>query len=89
MAYKDMIMSTQIDSNIEINHGNPGRPRSIPPNLIPRIIQWYKGGLGYRAISRELEDEGVFVTYSTVRRVVKIQISEKRAENMASSVTVS
>lgn len=56
----------------------PGRPRAIPVNLIPEIMSWYRNGLGYRAITSELEQEGILVTFSTVRRVVKAQMQRER-----------
>jgi transposase-like protein len=58
-------MSTQV------NVRRPGRPRSIPANMIPEVISLYRGGLGYRAIARELTKGGVSVDWSTVRRVIK------------------
>ena len=48
-----------------------GRPRAIPEALIPKVISLYQQGLGYRAIARELRQEGISVDWSTVRRVVK------------------
>jgi len=35
------------------------------------VISLYRGGLGYRAIARELTKGGVSVDWSTVRRVIK------------------
>lgn len=49
----------------------PGRPRAIPEALIPKIISLYQQGLGYRAIARELRQEGVSADWSTVRRIIK------------------
>ena len=49
----------------------PGRPRAIPPALIPIIISMYESGLGYRGITRELEKRDVFVDWTTVRRAIK------------------
>lgn len=37
----------------------PCRPRSIPPDLVPKILHLYDMGLGYRAIARELRGEGL------------------------------
>jgi hypothetical protein len=60
----------------------PGRPRAIPPELIPKITHLYDMGLGYRAIARELREEGLSVDWSTVRRLVKTiidgRVEEKR-----------
>lgn len=49
----------------------PGRPRAIPEALIPRVLSLYQGGLGYRAIARELTRDGVSVDYCSVRRLIK------------------
>lgn len=49
----------------------PGRPRAIPETLIPKVLSLYEGGLGYRAIARELREEGISVDWSTIRRIVK------------------
>ena len=49
----------------------PGRPRAIPEALIPKVLSLYHEGLGYRAMARELRQEGISVDWSTVRRVVK------------------
>ena len=49
----------------------PGRPRAIGDNLIPKVVSLYQNGLGYRAIARELAKEGIWVDWSTVRRVIK------------------
>ena len=57
--------------NPEIVERKPGRPRVIPERLIPKVLSLYRQGLGYRAIARELRQEGISVDWSTVRRVVK------------------
>ncbi len=49
----------------------PGRPRAIPEALIPKVISLYQQGLGYRAVARELREEGISVDWSTIRRIVK------------------
>ena len=49
----------------------PGRPRAIPETLIPKVLSLYEEGLGYRAVARELREEGVSVNWSTIRRIVK------------------
>ena len=55
----------------------PGRPRAIPPDMVPKIIRLYDMGLGYRAIARELRGEGLSVDWSTVRRLVKTTMAAK------------
>jgi hypothetical protein len=54
----------------------PGRPRAIPEALIPKVLSLYQQGLGYRAIARELREDGLSADWSTVRRVIKGQKSE-------------
>jgi len=54
----------------------PGRPRAIPERLIPKVLSLYQQGLGYRAIARELREDGLSADWSTVRRVIKRQKSE-------------
>jgi transposase-like protein len=49
----------------------PGRPKAIPEALIPKVLLLYEEGLGYRAVARELREEGVSVNWSTIRRIVK------------------
>lgn len=57
----------------------PGRPRAIPEDSIPRVLSLYEAGFGYRAITRELEREGILVVFSTVRRVIKAQEMPREA----------
>jgi len=59
----------------------PGRPRAIPPDMVPKIIRLYDIGLGYRAIARELRGEGLSVDWSTVRRLVKATIAGRVKED--------
>jgi transposase-like protein len=63
--------------NIDTIQKKPGRPRVIPEDQIEEVISLYQGGLGYRAIARELMKEGISVDWSTVRRVIKRWLSEK------------
>jgi hypothetical protein len=48
-----------------------GHPRAIPETLIPKVLSLYRQGLGYRAVARELREEGISVDWSTIRRIVK------------------
>ena len=57
--------------NLKAVARKPGRPRAIPEALIPKVLSLYHEGLGYRAVARELRQEGISVDWSTVRRVVK------------------
>ena len=52
----------------------PGRPKAIPKETIPKVIDLYKRGLGYRAIKRELDREGQSVHWSTVRNLIKQEL---------------
>jgi len=52
----------------------PGRPRVIPDRLIPKVMALYRGGLGYRAIARELAKEGLSPDWSTVRGYIKREL---------------
>jgi transposase-like protein len=58
-------------TDIDVTPRKPGRPRAIPECLIDEVISLYQAGLGYRAIAHELEKQGIFVHWSTVRRVIK------------------
>jgi len=49
----------------------PGRPRAIPEDVVPEVLKLYDGGLGYRATARELAKKGIWVDWSTVRRIIK------------------
>jgi len=57
--------------NLKAVERRPGRPRAIPEALIPKVLSLYEEGLGYRAVARELREEGVSVNWSTIRRIVK------------------
>ena len=57
--------------NLKAVKRKPGRPRAIPEALIPKVLSLYHEGLGYRAVARELRQEGISVDWSTIRRVVK------------------
>jgi hypothetical protein len=63
----------QNERNPELLERKPGRPKALPEALIPKVLSFYEGGLGYRAIARELRNEGISVNWSTVRRVIKAQ----------------
>jgi hypothetical protein len=39
--------------------------------MVPKVLSLYEAGLGYRALARELRQEGLFVDWSTVRRIIK------------------
>jgi repressor of nif and glnA expression len=55
----------------------PGRPKAIPENSILDVLSLYGGGLGYRAIARELRSKGISTSWSTVRRTISIAKARK------------
>ena len=48
-----------------------GRPRSLPPAALERVLTLHAAGFGYRSISSELRTAGIDVNWSTIRRAVK------------------
>jgi len=67
--------------NCEATERKPGRPKAIPQVLVPKVLALYRQGLGYRAVARELRQEGVSVDWSTIRRIIKAYTkSEPRRE---------
>ena len=57
-----------------------GRPRAIPEELIPKVMQLHHQGYGYRSIARQLEDWGLSVDWSTIRRRIKEQSHEAESK---------
>jgi hypothetical protein len=55
-----------------------GRPRVIPDQLVPKVLELYNEGLGYRRISRELGKRyGLAVDWSTIRGYIKSLAKKK------------
>jgi len=49
----------------------PGRPRAIPEEYEPLVVELYEEGYGYRAIARVLREEyGLNPDYTSVRRTL-------------------
>ena len=49
----------------------PGRPRAIPEGMEPVVVELYRQGYGYRAITRILrKDYGLNPHYSSVRKTL-------------------
>ena len=49
----------------------PGRPRAIPVDLEPAVVELYRQGYGYRAITRILRDEhGLNPHFSPIRKTL-------------------
>ncbi len=65
----------EIETNIV--RRKSGRPRAISDELVPLVLSLYQSGLGYRSISNELRNQGIFADWSTVRRVIKNYRSQK------------
>jgi len=63
-------------NDFTFNRRKAGRPKLILDNKVEQVLSLYLGGLGYRAITRELEQQGILVTCSTVRRVIKSLINQ-------------
>jgi hypothetical protein len=72
-------------TNINVVQRKPGRPRAIPENRIEEVISLHESGLGYRTIAHELEKNGLFADWTTVRRVIKKRQGEKSGDNAFSS----
>ncbi len=53
---------------VRVMVSNLGRPRSIPSNLIPELLQRRAGGDGYRTLSRWLKRCGIDADPATCRR---------------------
>jgi hypothetical protein len=70
---------TEIEANV--TQRRAGRPRAIGDELGLLVMSLYRSGLGYRSITHELVRHGVFVDWSTVRRVIKRWLSEKDHHN--------
>jgi hypothetical protein len=58
-----------------------GRPRAIPEDREEEVVAMHESGLGYRAITRELEKLGIFADWTTVRRVIKTWQRERSCDN--------
>lgn len=74
-----------IEVELMITQKKSGRPRAISDDLIPLVLSLYESGLGYRAIARELINQGICADWSTVRRVVKKWPSKTGNHNSSGS----
>jgi hypothetical protein len=59
------------EMNFKVVERKPGRPRAVPKMQIHKVLSLYRQGLGYRAVAREMRQEGVSVDWSTIRRIIK------------------
>ncbi len=58
----------------------PGRPRAIPEEMVPGLVERYNRGYGYRASARILrKDYGLNPHYSSVRKTL-VHLGEVRRE---------
>ena len=55
-----------------INERKSGRPRGVPEDFEPEVIDLYKRGYGYCAIARIMNgrDHGINVHFSTIRKTL-------------------
>ena len=67
----------ELAMNLDTMQKKPGRPRAIPGHRTEEVISMYKSGLGYRVIARELMKQGIYVDWSTVRRLIKRRLMEE------------
>ena len=81
LLYYSKSVQETINMNAAMIRRKPGRPRAILADQVEQVISLYDSGLGYRAIARELAHQGVYVDWSTVRRVIKRWFSEKGRQN--------
>ena len=58
---------------IPVKARRPGRPRAIPEDIEPAVVELWERGYGYRAIARILNtpEHGLNPHYSSVRMVLK------------------
>ena len=54
-------------TNQSVNY-SPGRPRAVPPRLIPELLQRRDRGEGYRTLSRWLKRCGIDASPAACRR---------------------
>ena len=57
---------------IPIKDRKPGRPRAIPEDMEPVVIDLYESGYGYRAIARILKSDeyGINAHFSSIRKTL-------------------
>ena len=57
---------------LRIKDRKPGRPRVIPKDIEPVVIDLYERGHGYRAISRILNspEHGINAHFSSIRKTL-------------------
>ena len=55
-----------------IRDRKPGRPRAIPEDTEPVVVNLYERGYGYRAIARILNspDYGINIHFSSIRKTL-------------------
>ena len=77
----DINIGNASDIKLPENIRKSGRPRAIPANLEHVVVELYRRGYGYRAISNNLCDEhNISAHYSTVRSLLK-RLGVLRARN--------
>ena len=55
-----------------IKHRKPGRPRAIPEDIEPVVVDLYERGYGYRAIACILNSQeyGINAHFSSIRKTL-------------------
>ena len=61
-------MTSERQSGEFSTRSHVGRPRSLPPEVLERVLLHHQAGLSYGDIVRELRNTGVDVSRWTVRR---------------------
>ena len=55
-----------------IKERRPGRPRAVPEDFEPEVVDLYERGYGYRAIARILNsrEHGINAHFSSIRKTL-------------------
>ena len=55
-----------------IKDRKPGRPRAVPEDFEPEVVDLYERGYGYRAIARILKSQepGINAHFSSIRKTL-------------------
>ena len=68
----DTLYGMGIDVRVLRKEPQPGRPRAIPEQLEPLVIELYRRGSGYRSIATLLgHDYAIRADFSSVKRLLR------------------